>query len=99
MKVILKNGAETAFDKTEIEYSLASACAEVPEDRLRRVELEQIAGRVEARCALLGRAVSVGEIQDMVVEELGRSGHHILASHCTRAWEKGHRTAEGGHLT
>lgn len=70
MKIIKRNGAEAQFDRTKIEAALASACADVPDDCLSRIELEQMAGRVEARCEALGRAVSVEEIQDMVVDEL-----------------------------
>ena len=40
-----------------------------------------MAGRVEDRCAALDRAVSVEEIQDMIVDELDRSEHHRLARH------------------
>ena len=81
MKIIKRDGAEAQFDRTKIEAALASACADVPDDRLSRVELEQMASRVEARCAALGRAVSVEEIQDMVVDELDGSEHHRLARH------------------
>ena len=81
MKIIKRDGAEAQFDRTKIEAALASACADVPDDRLSRVELEQMASRVEARCLSLGRAVSVEEIQDMVVDELDRSEHHRLARH------------------
>ena len=81
MKIIKRNGAEAQFDRTKIEAALASACADVPDDCLSRIELEQMAGRVEARCEALGRAVSVEEIQDMVVDELDNSEHHKLARH------------------
>ena len=81
MKIIKRNGAEAQFDKTKIEAALASACADVPEDKLGRIELEQMAGRVEARCEALNRAVGVEEIQDMVIAELADSGHTRLALH------------------
>ena len=38
-----------------------------------------IVGRVEKRCDALGRAVSVEEIQDMIVDELDQSEHYRLA--------------------
>ncbi len=59
MKVIKRNGAEVLFNRNKIEAALASASADVPEDRLSPAELEQMAARVEERCAALGRSVSV----------------------------------------
>lgn len=81
MKIIKRNGAEALFDRNKIEAALASASADVTEDALTRVELELMALRVEKRCEALGRAVSVEEIQDMVIDELDDSGHHKLARH------------------
>ena len=81
MKIIKRNGAEALFDRNKIEAALASACADVPEDALSRVELEQMAARVEKRCEGFGRAVSVEEIQDMVIDELDGAGHFRLARH------------------
>ena len=81
MKIIKRNGAEALFDRTKIEAALAAASADVPEDTLNRMELEQMAGRVEARCETLGRSVSVEEIQDMVIDELDQSEHYRLARH------------------
>ena len=81
MKIIKRDGAEALFDKTKIEAALASASADVPEDALSRVELEQMAARVEKRCEALGRAVGVEEIQDMVIDELDQSEHYRLARH------------------
>ena len=81
MKIIKRDGAEALFDRTKIEVALASASADVPEDALTRVELEQMAARVEERCEKLGRAVNVEEIQDMVIDELDRSEHYRLARH------------------
>lgn len=62
MKVIKRNGAEAPFDITRIEAALASACADVPEDALTEVQIKQMAGRVESRCAALGRSVTIEEI-------------------------------------
>lgn len=42
MKVIKRNGMEVLFDRTKIEAALASASADVKEDSLTRVELEQM---------------------------------------------------------
>ena len=81
MKIIKRNGAEALFDRNKIEAALASASADVTEDALTRVELEQMALRVEKRCEALGRAVSVEEIQDMVIDELDKAEAHRLARH------------------
>ena len=42
MKIIKRNGAEALFDRTKIEAALAAASADVPEDTLSRMELEQM---------------------------------------------------------
>ena len=81
MKVIKRNGTEVLFDKNKIEAAMASACADVPDDALSREELEQMAARVEKRCAELDRAVSVEEIQDMIIDEMDSAGHFRLARH------------------
>ena len=81
MKIIKRDGREVPFDRAKIEAALASASADVPEDALSRVELEQMAMRVEKRCTALDRAVQVEEIQDMVISELADSGHVRLALH------------------
>ncbi len=83
MKIIKRNGAEALFDRTRIEAAIAAASADVPSDSMSRVEIEQMAARVEKRCEALGRAVSVEEIQDMVVNELDQSNHYRLALHYT----------------
>ena len=81
MKIIKRDGREVPFDRTKIEAALAASSADVPEDALSRVELEQMAARVENRCAAMERAVGVEEIQDMVIAELADSGHVRLALH------------------
>jgi ribonucleoside-triphosphate reductase len=43
--------------------------------------MQSIAGRIRQRCDSHGRAVSVEEIQDMVIAELADSGHTKLALH------------------
>ena len=81
MKIIKRDGREVPFDRTKIEAALAASSADVPEDALSRVELEQMAGRIEKKCAGLDRAVQVEEVQDMVISELADSGHVRLALH------------------
>ena len=81
MKIIKRDGREVPFDRTKIEAALAASSSDVPEDALSRVELEQMAARVEKRCAAMERAVGVEEIQDMVIAELADNGHVRLALH------------------
>jgi len=83
VKIIKRNGAEALFDRTRIEAALSAASADVPSDAMSRVEIEQMASRVEKRCEALGRAVPVEEIQDMVVHELDQTNHYRLARHYT----------------
>ena len=81
MKIIKRDGREVPFDRTKIEAALAASSTDVPEDALCRVELEQMAARVEKRCAAMERAVGVEEIQDMVIAELADNGRVRLALH------------------
>ena len=81
MKIIKRDGREVPFDKNKIEAALASASADVPEDRLSRVEIEQTAGKVEKKCEALKRSVTVEEVQDMVIDALADAGHTRLALH------------------
>ena len=81
MKVIKRPGAEAQFDKNKIEAALASASADLPDEALSRVQIERMAGRIKKRCEAFNRSVSVEEIQDMVIDELDRQGHHKLAHH------------------
>ena len=81
MKIIKRNGAEAPFDISKIKTALASAGADTPDDALSSAQLEQMADRVKKRCEAFGRAVSVEEIQDMVIDEVDNSGHYKLARH------------------
>ena len=82
MKVIKRNGTEVPFDYTKIKNAIEAANACVAEtDRLSDTIVGFIVGNVEKRCDALGRAVSVEEIQDMIVDELDQSEHYKLARH------------------
>ena len=82
MKVIKRDGREVPFDYTRIKNAIDAANGEVAEtDRLSETMVGFIVGRIEKRCGALGRAVSVEEIQDMVIDELDQSEHHRLARH------------------
>ncbi|MBE6635812.1 MAG: anaerobic ribonucleoside-triphosphate reductase [Ruminococcaceae bacterium] len=80
MKLIKRNGAEEIFDKSKIAAAIIKANEAVDEDeRITAGKINKIAANVESRCEKLGRAVNVEEVQDMVENELMRSGAFILA--------------------
>jgi anaerobic ribonucleoside-triphosphate reductase len=82
LKIIKRDGREVPYDYTKIKKAIEAANGEVAEgDRLSDTEVGFIVGRIEKRCADLGRSVSVEEIQDMVIDELEKSGHYRLALH------------------
>ena len=80
MKLIKRNGSEVVFDKEKIAAAIVKANDAVDEDeRITKGKINKIAAHVESRCEKLGRAVNVEEVQDMVENELMRSGAFILA--------------------
>jgi anaerobic ribonucleoside-triphosphate reductase len=82
LKVIKRDGSEVPFDNRKIKNAIEAANAEVAEtDRLSDREVGFIVGRIEKYCDVLGRSVSVEEIQDIVIDELDRSEHYRLARH------------------
>ncbi|MBR1684782.1 MAG: anaerobic ribonucleoside-triphosphate reductase, partial [Clostridia bacterium] len=82
MKIIKRDGSEVPFNDKKIKHAIEAANAEVAEaDRLSDTEVGFIVGRIERRCADLGRSVSVEEIQDMVIDELDQGEHYRLARH------------------
>jgi len=80
MKLIKRNGAEEVFNREKIVAAIIKANEAVDEDeRITEGKIKKIAATVEARCEKLERAVSVEEVQDLVENELMRSGAFILA--------------------
>ena len=80
MKLIKRNGSEVVFDREKIVAAIIKANEAVDEDeRITNGKINKIAASVESRCEKLGRAVNVEEVQDMVENELMRSGAFILA--------------------
>ena len=80
MKLIKRNGSEEIFNREKIAAAIIKANEAVEEDEQITVgKINKISATVEARCEKLGRAVSVEEVQDMVENELMRSGAFILA--------------------
>jgi anaerobic ribonucleoside-triphosphate reductase len=82
LKIIKRDGREVPYDYTKIKKAIEAANGEVAEeDRLTDTEVGFIVGRIEKRCADLGRSVGVEEIQDMVIDELEKSEQYRLALH------------------
>ena len=80
MKLIKRDGSEEIFDREKIAAAIGKANDAVDEDeRITKGKINKIALNVEGKCDKLGRAVSVEEVQDMVENELMRSGAFILA--------------------
>ena len=80
MKLIKRDGSEVIFDREKIAAAICKANDAVEEDeRITKGKINKIALTVEGKCEKLGRAVSVEEVQDMVENELMRSGAFILA--------------------
>ena len=80
MNIIKRNGSEAVFEKAKILAAVGKANASVPEkDRIPDVLAERVAERVTARCAGLGRAPSVEEVQDYVEEALQAVGAYELS--------------------
>ena len=85
MNIIKRNGSEAVFEKAKILAAVGKANASVPEkDRIPDVLAERVAERVTARCAGLGRAPSVEEVQDYVEEALQAVGAYELSRHYIR---------------
>ncbi|MBO6268753.1 MAG: anaerobic ribonucleoside-triphosphate reductase [Clostridium sp.] len=82
MKVIKRDGREVPFDRGKIFAAIRSANADIAEaDRISEHELKHTVGNIETKCRQLGRAVSVEEIQDMVLDDLAKAGHTRLVLH------------------
>ena len=82
MKIIKRDGSEVPYDYRKIIRAIDAANQDVAvEDRISDTQKKNIASRVEKRCEVLGRSVSVEEIQDMVIDELDQAEVHRLARH------------------
>ena len=85
MNIIKRNGSEAVFEKAKILAAVGKANASVQEKgRIPDVIAERVAERVTARCAGLGRAPSVEEVQDYVEEALQAVGAYELSRHYIR---------------
>ena len=71
MKIIKRNGVEVVFDKTKIFDAVRKANVAVEMvHRISDDQIQTIADTIEEKCAMLGRAVGVEEVQDMVEREI-----------------------------
>ena len=75
MKIIKRNGVEVDFDINKIIIAISKANNTVEEkSRLTQDEIHHIADCVNSRCLELNHEINVEDIQDMVEEELIKSG-------------------------
>ena len=80
MKIIKRNGSEAVFNRDKIHAAVEKANAAVDDDeRITVGKINKIAANVENKCEKFGRAVNVEEVQDLVENEIMRSGAFILA--------------------
>ena len=80
MKIIKRSGVEAEFDTGKIYTAITKANNSVEEGyRLSEDNIKAISESVTKQCEMLDRAVNVEEIQDMVEEQLMRSGAIKLA--------------------
>lgn len=74
MKIIKRNGVEVDFTPEKIKNAISSANEEVDvKDRLSDQEIDEIVTGITETTKIIGRAVSVEEIQDTVESRLMRS--------------------------
>ena len=82
MKVIKRDGTEVPFDEGKIRRAIRAANSDVAEDdRLSEDDAGFLVQAIRFQCESLGRAVSIEEIQDMVIEGMADLGHYRLALH------------------
>ena len=82
MKVIKRDGTEVPFDEEKIRRAIRAANSDVAEnDRLSEDDAGFLVQTIRFQCESLGRAVSIEEIQDMVIEGMADLGHYQLALH------------------
>ena len=80
MKIIKRSGQENTFDGSKIIIAVEKANKEVSEDlRLTDEQIGTIEKNVENVCGSMTRALSVEEIQDLVENELMKTGRYEVA--------------------
>ena len=83
MKVIKRNGQEVSFDAEKIRLAVTKANMSIDEasKRLSQEQINSITSSVSDKCAGMGRAVGVEEIQDMVEFAIMQEGAFEVAKH------------------
>lgn len=80
MKVIKRNGSEVEFDRAKIKTAIAKASASVdPKYQMNEDTISGITLNVTQTCSEFNRECSVEEIQDIVENELMKSGYYYVA--------------------
>lgn len=80
MKIIKRSGQENIFDGEKITIAVKKANAEVEEaSKLSESQVEGVRENVEEFCRNMGRALSVEEIQDLVENEIMKTGKYEVA--------------------
>ena len=80
MKVIKRNGSEVEFDRAKIKTAITKASASVdPKYQMNEDTISDITLNVTQACSELNRECSVEEIQDIVENELMKSGYYYVA--------------------
>lgn len=80
MKVIKRNGSEVEFDRAKIKTAIAKANASVdPKYQMNEDTISGITLNITQACSEFNRECSVEEIQDIVENELMKSGYYYVA--------------------
>ena len=85
MKIIKRSGAEVQFDAGKIVAAVTNAnlATDLPPE-LDDGQIQNIAGKVEAECRKVGRALSVEEIQELVETFIMQEGAYETAKRYIR---------------
>ena len=82
MKIIKRDGREVPFDPEKIRAAVSAANAEVSaKGRLDKSGISSLTASVTEKCEELGRAVTVEEVQDIIIGSLAENGDTELALH------------------
>lgn len=81
MRIIKRNGKEVIFEKAKITNAISKANAEIHSDdlKLTDTEISRITDTITKHCESMSRAMGVEEIQDLVENELMKTGKHEVA--------------------
>ena len=91
MKIIKRSGQESIFDSNKIKLAVQKANDEVVADdlKLSEEEVHKITENVTKVCSSMNRALSVEEIQDLVEDELMKTGKtHVARKYITYRYKR-----------